>query len=275
MESDRLERVAPLLLCPGCRQARLVVVSGGGLRCGGCNHEVPDRGGWLDFLGGPPSRPSLGQRVFLNRFGAAIYAGLRESRAIALVDFRTFRDEVELLSRWLPLDGDGRPARALDVPCGQGNFTATLARRMPSGIVIGVDLSHVQLTLAARRLRRERIDNVVLLRGSALDLPLVDAAVDAAQSCGGFHLYPDVERAIDEMARVVRPGGGVAGLAPRTHRNPLVHLFERLAERGSGITFLDLDALGARFLAAGFARWRWQGRGLVGWFAAERGAVTR
>lgn len=265
MDRELLARAAVLLRCPGC-QAAALEPAGAALRCGACDRLVPDGGGWLDFLGRPAERPTLGQRLFLNRWGARAYALLRESPVAWLANGRTFRREVELLSSWLALRPD---ARILDVPCGQGNFTASFARSCPEGLVLALDLSEAQLALARERLRRERLPNVVLVRGSALDLPVRGGAVDAVASCGGLHLYPDVPRAIAEMRRALRAQGTVAGLTFLAHRDAVRDPLERAASRLGLATAFDFDDLGRRFAEAGFSDWEWDGSGVVAYFAAR------
>jgi SAM-dependent methyltransferase len=265
MRPGLLEEVAPAFRCPRCRAAALRV-GDGGLRCESCGHLVPNDDGVLDFIGDPSATPTIGQRIFLHPFGARAYSALREGPAAWLFAGRTFRAEVELLAGWLSVDG---AARVLDAPCGQGNFTAPLARRVTGGgAVIALDLSGAMLALARDRLRRDRVDNVVLVRGSALDLPLADGALDAAQSCGGLHLYPDVPRALGELRRVLRSGGAVAGLTALRHRGRLGRL-EALGARPLAVTTFDFDQLGEEVRAAGFRAWRWQGRGVIGYFAAR------
>jgi ubiquinone/menaquinone biosynthesis C-methylase UbiE len=207
----------------------------------------------------------LGQRFFFSAVGARAYPAVRESPATWLVTGRTFSEERQWLLHALAPPPD---AVVLDVPCGQGNFTAAIARTLPDGAVIGVDLSERQLALAARRVEREQLDQVLLLRASALQLPLADDSVAGLSSCGGLHLYPDVPLAITEMARVLTPGRAAAGLTFVAHRGGWGRL-ARAAARALGIRAFDFDELGAGFAAAGFEGWRYSGRGLVAWFAAR------
>ncbi len=267
--NDLYVRLAPLLRCPSCGAAAMTPVTRA-FHCGACGHDAPEHNGWFDFLGGAAqselSRPSLGQRLFLASLSARLYAAHRESPGMWLLTGHTFSDEARWLSDALAARSDGV---VLDVPCGQGNFTAAIARRLRGGAVIGVDLSDRQLDLAARRLRHDRIDNVLLLRASALDLPLADGAMDAVSDCGGLHLYPDVPRAIGEMARVLEPGRAVAGLTFLGHRG-IVDRLERAVAGPLGVRTFDFDELGAQFEAVGFERWRHHGRGLIGWFTASK-----
>lgn len=260
-----LDRAAPAFRCARCHAAKLQADDG--LRCDACGVLMPVRDGFVDALEAPPERVSLGQRFFFASRGARLYASLREGAIARLANRQTFEREAQHLLRDLDLPPD---ARVLDVPCGQGNFTEVVARAVPRGLAIGLDLSAAMLALARARFTGAGLSNVVLVRGSALALPFVDGAFDAVSACGGLHLYPDVERAIAETFRVLRPGGRVAGLTFRS-RPGLVHgAVERAIGRFGGVTAFDFDELGQRFERAGFADFRWQGTALIGWFSARR-----
>jgi ubiquinone/menaquinone biosynthesis C-methylase UbiE len=260
-----LEQVAGLLRCPKCG-ARGFHISSGSLECAACKERLPMGSGCLDLIGGAPERLSRGQRFFFSPLGAKSYALLRERRAAWLLNRKTFREEVEWLTQALELRGD---ELLLDVPCGQGNFAQALARSLPRGVVIGIDLSMAMLTLARDRLEHASLHNAVLVRGDALDLPLADGAVQALSDCGGLHLYPDVPRAIKEMRRVLAPGGRIAGLTFRKPTSGLGRVAERLGSRLVGARAFDFDALGEEFRRAGFEDYRWEGSALIAWFSAR------
>jgi SAM-dependent methyltransferase len=126
--------------------------------------------------------------------------------------------------------GDG----VLDVACGPGNFSRAFASAVgDSGLVVGLDASKTMLDRGAAELRRSEHRNLVLVRGSALELPFVDDSFDAVCCFAALHLFDDPFAGLDEMARVLTPGGRVAlmtsvqrQLAPR---GPLKPLTERLS----------------------------------------------
>ena len=96
-----------------------------------------------------------------------------------------------------------------DLACGTGDLTRLLARRYPDGRVVGVDLTPSMLE-QARRIPAP--PSVEYRLGDLHDLPLPDASVDVLT--GGYALRnaPDLDRALAEVARVVRPGGVAAFL---------------------------------------------------------------
>lgn len=100
----------------------------------------------------------------------------------------------------------------LDLACGQGTHTRRLAAAAgPSGLVVGADLSAPMLRRAARAVTA---DNTVFVRADAMDLPLRDGTVDALCCSLCLHLVPDLDTALAQIARVLRPGGRLALAVP-------------------------------------------------------------
>jgi ubiquinone/menaquinone biosynthesis C-methylase UbiE len=102
--------------------------------------------------------------------------------------------EVDLVQRY----GEGKDV--LEVGCGTGlilDRTARFARR-----AVGIDLSGGMLAKAAQR-------GLSVVQASATELPIATASVDIAYSFKVLAHIPDIAGAMQEMARVVRPGGWV------------------------------------------------------------------
>jgi demethylmenaquinone methyltransferase / 2-methoxy-6-polyprenyl-1,4-benzoquinol methylase len=95
-------------------------------------------------------------------------------------------------------------ARALDVASGPGNVAAELVAR-GAHEVVALDLSLAMLAEGASR-GHERIRWVC---GDAQRLPLPDASFDVVTISFGLRNVPDPRRALEEFARVLRPGGRV------------------------------------------------------------------
>ena len=99
-------------------------------------------------------------------------------------------------------------AAVLEVGFGPGHALEMLARKVPLGLVAGIDHSPLMVARAKRRLNGRRGDAALDLRlGDAGDLPFPDERFDLVFAVNSFHQWPDQERALAEMAGVLKPGG--------------------------------------------------------------------
>ncbi|MEO9322956.1 class I SAM-dependent methyltransferase [Nocardioides sp. C4-1] len=106
--------------------------------------------------------------------------------------------------------------RVLDVPCGGG--VALRGLRPGQGVdYVAADIAQAMLdrTLDAAR-DRGVADQVTTRIADVGDLPFDDESVDVVVTFTGLHCFPDPERAVAEMTRVLRPGGFLTGSAVLT-----------------------------------------------------------
>lgn len=95
----------------------------------------------------------------------------------------------------------------LDIACGPGNYSHDAARGLTDdGHYVGIDFSPSMLAQAQRSNPGERVSYV---RGDAHRLPFPDGAFDTVLCLAALYLIPDPLPVLDEMARVVAPGGEV------------------------------------------------------------------
>jgi ArsR family transcriptional regulator len=90
-----------------------------------------------------------------------------------------------------------------DLGCGTGQVSAAIAPFVAR--VIAVDASGAMLQAAKKRL--QGIENIELRRGELEALPIDDGRLDAATLMLVLHHVPEPQRALSEVARVLRPGG--------------------------------------------------------------------
>ena len=110
----------------------------------------------------------------------------------------------EVFLHWLaPSPG----LRWIDVGCGSGAFTELLIERCAPVDVEGIDPSEGQLAFARTR-PSARLAK--FSKGDAMALPFASASFDAAVMALVLVFVPDPRKGVDEMVRVVRPGGTVA-----------------------------------------------------------------
>jgi demethylmenaquinone methyltransferase/2-methoxy-6-polyprenyl-1,4-benzoquinol methylase len=104
----------------------------------------------------------------------------------------------------------------------------------PTGEVVGTDFSERMLELArAKAASRSGPGAPVRFEtANALELPYEDSSFDAATVGFGARNFADLERGLDEMARVVRPGGRIVVLEITTPtRPPLSYFFDLWFDR--------------------------------------------
>lgn len=125
------------------------------------------------------------------------YARWRSSRLGQITDTL----EQQLLFELL---GSGADKTLLDVGCGDGALATELARR--GAIVTGLDADPAMIADARRRTEIEATQ-LRLIEGQAENLPFNDAAFDCVLAVTVLCFIRDAERAVAEMARVLKPGG--------------------------------------------------------------------
>lgn len=199
------------------------------------------RDGFVDVLGTQdPTGAHPGQRLMLSRTLPLIYErAWRPIGARALMGVRGPgpRQEHRMALRMLELRGEDR---VLDLACGPGNFTRSFAKAAKPGLVVGLDASASMLELAVRETEAE---NVAYVRGDACELPFPDACFDAVCCFAALYLIDRPIAAIDEIVRVLAPGGRVALLAS-CNRGPLpAGLSNVVVRRLTGVRIFARDEL--------------------------------
>ncbi|MEX0684218.1 MAG: methyltransferase domain-containing protein [Dehalococcoidia bacterium] len=107
--------------------------------------------------------------------------------------------------------GDLQPDETvLDVGCGAGFDTLIAARQVgPTGRVISVDMTPAMLDKAQAGAREAGLYNIDFREGLAEALPVDDQSVDVVISNGVINLCPDKMAAMQEVNRVLKPGGRI------------------------------------------------------------------
>jgi len=102
-------------------------------------------------------------------------------------------------------------ARVLDVCCGSGASAIPAAEAVGrQGFVLGVDLAENLLTLARAKAKERDLNNIEFRTGDMLDLQLPAIGFDAVICVFGIFFVPDMQGAVQELWRHVRPGGRLA-----------------------------------------------------------------
>ncbi|XOK63891.1 demethylmenaquinone methyltransferase [Paenibacillus elgii] len=104
-------------------------------------------------------------------------------------------------------------ATAIDLCCGTGDWTISLAKASGSGNIVGLDFSQNMLDVGEEKVKRLGMDKQIkLVQGNAMALPFEDNSFDYATIGFALRNVPDLVKVIEEMQRVVKPGGMVVSL---------------------------------------------------------------
>lgn len=112
----------------------------------------------------------------------------------------------------------------LDVGCGTGAVMVRVLKEFPGVKVSGIDLSEGMVQKARSVLG----DQAELWVGDAESLPWKDESFDMLVCNASFHHYPKPKRVLNEMKRVLKPGGCVI-IADPWIPNPFRYLFNCIA----------------------------------------------
>lgn len=126
------------------------------------------------------------------------------------------------LKNTLSLLGNGY-ARVLDIGYGSGILFPELSRRAQK--VYGLE-THGQEKLVQEMLGKEEVNNVILKSGSILEIPFEDNFFDAIVSVSTLEHINDLDKAMSEIKRAIKPGGDIVLSFPA--RNIITDSFFRI-----------------------------------------------
>ena len=148
-------------------------------------------------------------------------------------DFDTIARDYDRMNRLMTLGLDcrwrkravrGLKGEVLDVACGTGDMVLELLKQ--GADVTGVDLSEEMLAIAKRKVKSGKWKVA-----DAEQLPFGDASFDAVTCAFGVRNFVHLEQGLNEMLRVLKPGGQLVILELATPDNPLVKPFYNLYTR--------------------------------------------
>jgi demethylmenaquinone methyltransferase/2-methoxy-6-polyprenyl-1,4-benzoquinol methylase len=156
--------------------------------------------------GPPPLRTALATPEGKYRYVGRLFDTIADRYDLITV-LLSFGQDRRWKTRLAGMAGVRPGMRALDLACGTGDIAFELAAR--GAQVVGIDLTHRMLELAVAK-RGPRA--VGLVRGDMMRLPVADRQFDIVTTGYGIRNVPEVGPALDEIHRVLKPGGVLLSL---------------------------------------------------------------
>jgi demethylmenaquinone methyltransferase/2-methoxy-6-polyprenyl-1,4-benzoquinol methylase len=118
----------------------------------------------------------------------------------------------------------------LDVACGTGDFSIAIAGQMPEGShIIGIDLSEGMLEIMDRKIKKANLQNKISwMQGDCEDLPFKDGTFDRVSVAFGVRNFENREKGLQEMLRILKPGGRLVILELSVPSNRILRWFFNL-----------------------------------------------
>lgn len=119
------------------------------------------------------------------------------------------------------------PRQILDVATGTGDFAILAAKMLKPERLLGVDISEGMMSVGRRKVKEQQLDNVITMtREDCMALSFADNTFDAVTAAFGIRNFPDLDRGLSEMCRVLKPGGHLCIVELTTPvRFPMKQLF--------------------------------------------------
>lgn len=126
----------------------------------------------------------------------------RLNHALSLgIDRRWRRTAVDAL-------GIHQPQQILDIATGTGDFALLLAKRIKPQHIVGADISEGMMAVGRKKVKEEGLQNVISFQyEDCMQLSFPDGSFDAVTSSYGVRNFQNLDKGLQEMQRVLRPGG--------------------------------------------------------------------
>jgi demethylmenaquinone methyltransferase/2-methoxy-6-polyprenyl-1,4-benzoquinol methylase len=123
------------------------------------------------------------------------------------------------------LKGEG-PKVLLDVATGTGDVAIEMTKQLSPERIVGLDLSHEMLEVGRKKIKNKKLDALIeMVQGDSENLPFEDNTFDAITVAFGVRNFETLEKGMQEMNRVLKPGGRLVVLE---FSQPTVFPFKQL-----------------------------------------------
>ena len=105
---------------------------------------------------------------------------------------------------FLPINAD---MKILDLGTGSGYLSFPIAKKYSNISVIGLDIVEKALEVNRFRAKEEQIRNISFITYNGIEFPFSDSEFDMVISRYALHHFPDIQKSISEVSRVLKRGG--------------------------------------------------------------------
>lgn len=101
-----------------------------------------------------------------------------------------------------------QPQQILDIATGTGDFALLLAKRIKPQHIVGADISEGMMAVGREKVKEEGLQNVISFQHEdCMQFSFPDGSFDAVTSSYGVRNFQNLDKGLQEMQRVLRPGG--------------------------------------------------------------------
>lgn len=159
---------------------------------------------------------------------------------------REEQERTDLVIARLPLAAN---AVVADIGSGTGYFSFPVAKRVPKGRVLAVDIQQEMLNIVEKRKRQESVNNIQSVLGSATDSNLEKGTVDLAFIVDAYHEFSHPLEMSQSIYAALKPGGKLVLIEYRAE-DPLVPI-KRLHKMTQLQARKEMQAVGFRWESTG------------------------
>lgn len=106
---------------------------------------------------------------------------------------------------------DLQPTKILDIATGTGDLALAAAKRFPDAQVWGLDIANQMLEVGREKIKQQQLSGQITMElGDSEQINHADNTFDAVLCAYGTRNFQDLVKGLEEMHRVLRPGGKVA-----------------------------------------------------------------
>jgi len=243
-----------IVRCPSCRSGFLYTdaIAPQHVRCKTCQSAFSYNNQIINLLPSTEQSRSLAQYFMESPIITHIYESRlwRRNPVFEYLTGISFNEEFKKIVHAGKID---HANKILDLACGSGIYLRPIAQKNPNAIVVGLDMSPSMLTYASQQIEIEKLTNTILIRGNALDLPFSEQMFNSVNCCGALHLFPDVDRVLQEVYRILVPGGRFTTGVFLKHIGIIGSLMAQSQKYFVGVDSFTAESLTAALSRQGFA----------------------